>query len=318
MKIHQCLLTNNNCYKTGKKMKPAGIMVHSTGANNPKLSRYVQPDDGILGVNKHNTHWNQPKPGGRSVCVHAFIGKDKNNKVQVYQTLPWDHIGWHSGSGRNGSANTLGYIGFEICEDDLKDKKYLEEAYNLAVELCAYLCKEYKIDTNKIIGHYEGHQQGIASNHADPRHWFNKHGKSMDGLRKDVKAKLNPPKKQSSPTNLYRVRKSWPDSKSQLGAFSVLQNAIDLATKNKDYKVFNEQGEQVYPKTETKPKATNTSYLVKVTASALNIRKGPGTNYKINGVIRDKGTYTIVDTNGKWGKLKSGAGWIHLDYTKKI
>lgn len=60
------------------------------------------------------------------------------------------------------------------------------------------------------------------------------------------------------------------------------------------------------------------SFLVKVTADALNIRSGPGTNYKIQGTITDKGTYTIVDTQGKWGKLKSGAGWIYLGYTKKI
>jgi SH3-like domain-containing protein len=59
-------------------------------------------------------------------------------------------------------------------------------------------------------------------------------------------------------------------------------------------------------------------YLVRVTASKLNIRGGPGTNYKIQGAITDKGTYTIVDTQGRWGKLKSGAGWIYLNYTKKI
>lgn len=65
------------------------------------------------------------------------------------------------------------------------------------------------------------------------------------------------------------------------------------------------------------------SYLVKVTADVLNIRKGPGTNYGTNGAIKDKGTYTIVDESTgtgatKWGKLKSGAGWISLDYTKKV
>lgn len=68
---------------------------------------------------------------------------------------------------------------------------------------------------------------------------------------------------------------------------------------------------------------TAASYLVKVTTDVLNIRKGPGTNYGTNGAIRDKGTYTIVaESDGpgasKWGKLKSGAGWISLDYTKKV
>lgn len=67
---------------------------------------------------------------------------------------------------------------------------------------------------------------------------------------------------------------------------------------------------------------TSVNYLVKVTASVLNIRKGPGTNYDTNGSIKDKGTYTIVaesDGQGasKWGKLKSGAGWISLDYVTK-
>lgn len=60
------------------------------------------------------------------------------------------------------------------------------------------------------------------------------------------------------------------------------------------------------------------SYLVKVTANALNIRQGAGTNYKIAGCIRDKGTYTIIETKGNWGRLKSGAGWICLDYAKRV
>lgn len=67
----------------------------------------------------------------------------------------------------------------------------------------------------------------------------------------------------------------------------------------------------------TKP-AASSSYLVKVTANVLNIRKGPGTKYGTNGAITNKGTYTIVETQGNWGRLKSGSGWICLDYTKKV
>lgn len=67
-------------------------------------------------------------------------------------------------------------------------------------------------------------------------------------------------------------------------------------------------------------KPSNAGYLVKVKVGALNIRSGPGTNYDVTGVIRDKGVYTIVETDrtGKWGKLKSGKGWIYLQYTKKV
>lgn len=68
--------------------------------------------------------------------------------------------------------------------------------------------------------------------------------------------------------------------------------------------------------------ATVTPYLVRVTISDLYIRKGPGTNYGKNGFIKP-GVYTIVaESNGtgasKWGKLKSGAGWISLDYAKPL
>jgi ABC-type amino acid transport substrate-binding protein len=59
-------------------------------------------------------------------------------------------------------------------------------------------------------------------------------------------------------------------------------------------------------------------YLVRVTADVLNVRAGAGTNYKITTQVRKYDVYTIIAENGKWGKLKSGDGWIHLDYTKRV
>ena len=70
-------------------------------------------------------------------------------------------------------------------------------------------------------------------------------------------------------------------------------------------------------KPDTSAPATATPYRVKVTANVLNIRKGPGTSYAVTGQIKDKGVYTIVQEQNGWGKLKSGAGWISLSYTKK-
>ena len=60
------------------------------------------------------------------------------------------------------------------------------------------------------------------------------------------------------------------------------------------------------------------SYKVKVTTDYLNVRSGAGTNYEIVSSIRDFGVYTIVETSGEWGKLKSGIGWINLAYTKRV
>lgn len=321
MKLHQLFLTENNCYKTGRKHVIKGVMVHSTGANNPDLKRYVGPDDGILGHNRYGNHWNQPKPGGRSVCVHAFIGKDKYGTVRTYQTLPWNHVGWHSGYGSRGSANTMGYVGFEVCEDNLQDRNYFNKVYTEAVELTAHILKIAGLPCNEstVIDHAEGHKMGIASNHADISHWLRRYNKSMDVFRTDVnklmgniggativvlrrgnkgtavtklqkdllslgysfgkygadgsygavteatvkqfqrdnklvvdgiagpatQAKIKELKAKSSTNVYYRVRKTWADSQTQKGAFTNLQNAIDVANKNPGYFVFDENGKKV-------------------------------------------------------------------------
>lgn len=185
MNLQKLILTKNACYLAGKKITPKGIMVHSTAANNPELRRYVGPDDGKLGQNKYGNHWNQLYPSGRKVCVHAFIGKLADGSVATYQTLPWDHRGWHAG----GSANDT-HIGFEICEAALTDAAYFAKIYTEAVELCGYLCKLYNLTEKDIICHSEGYKKGIASNHSDVMHWFPKHGKSMDTFRADVKELL--------------------------------------------------------------------------------------------------------------------------------
>lgn len=213
MNLRKLILTNNACYKAGKTITPKGIMVHSTGANNPWLKRYVGPDDGLLGKNQYNNHWNQDKPGGRQVCVHAFIGKLADGSIATYQTLPWNHHGWHAG----GDANNT-HIGFEICEDGLTDASYFSAVYKEAVELCVHLCKLYGLSEKDIICHSEGYKQGIASNHADVMHWFPKHGKTMDTFRADVKKLLSEEEKSAEPAKkkYYRV---------QIGAYTVKANA---------------------------------------------------------------------------------------------
>lgn len=185
MNLHSCILTGNDCYKADRWIKPAGVMVHSTGANNPNLRRYVQPDDGLLGTNPNGNDWNR---SGVGACVHAFIGKLADGTIATYQTLPWDMRGWHCGDSGN---NT--HISFEICEDGLEDEDYFRAVYREAVELTAYLCKEYGLDPLEdgvVICHQEGYRRGIASNHGDVLHWFPRHGKSMDDFRQDVKEEM--------------------------------------------------------------------------------------------------------------------------------
>lgn len=182
MQLHSCILTKNDCYQRGATIQPKGVMVHSTGANNPWLKRYVQPDDGELGKNVYENDWNRP---GLDVCVHGFIGKKQNGGVATYQTLPWDRRGWHAG----GAANNT-HISFEICEDGLTDRQYFETVYREAAELTAYLCELYGLDPLKdgvVICHAEGYRRGLASNHGDVEHWFPKFGKTMNDFRSLVK-----------------------------------------------------------------------------------------------------------------------------------
>lgn len=198
MVIHKCLLTANRCYQRGAKIKPKGVMVHSTGANNPMLRRYVQPVDHeipyaysmdrkallrLLGVNPNANDWNRPN---LDACVHAFIGKLDDGSVGVVQTLPWNHRGWHAGTGTSGRSANDTHISFEICEDGLTDERYFRETYHLAAELVAMLCEQFDLDPMEdgvVICHQDGYKRGIASNHGDIYNWWPRFEYSMDDFR---------------------------------------------------------------------------------------------------------------------------------------
>lgn len=199
MRLIQCILTENDCYKTNQWIKPKGCMIHSTGANNPTLKRYVQPletDEDydqlieLLGYNRNQNDWNRP---GTNACVHGFIGKLADGSIASIQTLPWNMRGWHAGSGTTRPSANNTHISFEICEDDLTDEEYFRAVYKEAVELTAHLCTLYDLDPLEpevVICHHEGAELGMASNHADVEHWFPKFGKTMDDFRADVKAEM--------------------------------------------------------------------------------------------------------------------------------
>ena len=321
MKLVQSILTKNPCYTAGRKIMVKGLMLHSVGCPQPKASVFINS-------------WNSPSYD--NACVHGFID---GNDGTVYQTLPWNHRGWHCGFGSKGSGNNT-HIGVEMCEpacirytsgsnftcSDLSAARAVaKRTYEAAVELFAYLCKQYNLNPaadGVIISHREGHSRGIASNHGDPEHLWKGLGLgyTMDGFRKDVKAAMGGAGT-AEPENggWYRVRKSWADVKSQKGAFKVLANAKKCADENPGYSVYDESGKAVYGGEESE--SGFSPYLVQVSITDLNIRKGPGTDYGKTGKYTGKGVFTIVaEADGQgascWGKLKSGAGWISLDNLK--
>ena len=198
LEVHKLYLTKNDCYKDNKKMVPKGIIVHDTGCNNPNLKRYIQPDDGYIGINNNHNDWNRP---GVDKCVHAMIGKDNNGIVKCYQTLPWDICCWGCGRGKKGSYNyNPAYIQFEILEDDTKNKEYFDKAFASAIMLCVYLCNTFNIPISNIVSHKEAAALGYASNHGDCEDWLSVYGKDMKWFRDQVRSHM-------SDTKTYTVQK---------------------------------------------------------------------------------------------------------------
>lgn len=329
MRLIKCMLTANDCYKAGRTITPKGVMVHSTGANNPLVARYVQPVEGQkdeaqlkaeIGGNRNANDWNNP---GLDVCTHAFVGKLADGGVGTVQTLPWNHRGWHAGTGTSGGSANNTHIAFEICEDDLTDEGYFRKVYQEAVELTAMLCKTYNLNPladGVVICHSEGYQRGVASNHADVMHWFPKFGKSMDTFRADVSKAMTPAQVKPQPPvsgKTYTVVKG--DTLSEIAQkYGTTVDTLAQLNGIKDPNLI------VVGQVLKLPGSTTgfTPYTVKVTVTELRIRSGPGTDTQAQGFI-EPGVYTIVEeADGpgakRWGKLKSGAGWISLDYAEKV
>lgn len=356
--IIKAYAVNNLCYLTAQIMTPQGIVVHSTGANNPYLKRYVDAPSEV-GANQYGNHWNVAEPGGRKVCVHAFIGYDINKKIRVAEILPLNICCWGVGKGKNGSYNTNpAYIQFEICEDKLTDKAYYKKAFAVAAEYCAELCRNYGIDVDRIVGHSEAYRMGYGSNHSDPEHWMKNFGETMDDFRKQVSEilKTNYVKNENKEAAIKNISiekgdlvsiannakyyngKSVPSWVKSQNWYVVSEPQGDRVIIDKNEKDTNSICSPISEKyltvvkkacvsvskeiTET-TEVNSCPYRVKVTADCLYIRKDAGTNIAKVGSIIDKGVYTIVEEKTgvgatKWGKLKSGAGWISLDYVKKL
>lgn len=264
MKLIESILTKNPCYTAGRRITVKGLMLHSVGCPQPSAQVFVR-------------NWN--KASYDRACVHAFID---GNDGTIYQTLPWNHRGWHCGASGN---NT--HIGVEMCEpacikytggatftcsDKATAKAVAQRTYQAAVELFATLCQKFSLDPLEdgvIVSHKEGCKRGIASNHGDPEHLWTQLGLpyTMDTFRKAVKAAMG-------------------------GGAA--------------------------------PAPADVPFKVKVSIPDLRIRKGPGTNTTATGKFTGIGAFTIMEVkNGPgstkgWGRLKSGAGWIALDFAQKI
>lgn len=186
--IHETPQTKNPAYVNARPMRPRGILVHSTGANNKRMARYVDHVP-LLGPNQYGNHWNKPTA---DKAMHAFIGLDALNRIAVAHTMPYTYASWGCGAGRNGSYNRdpTGHIQFEVCEDNNRDPVYYREVFDVTLQYCVYLCKMFSIPAELIVSHQEAASRGYASFHYDPDTWMRRQGDSMNAFRQRVRIAL--------------------------------------------------------------------------------------------------------------------------------
>lgn len=267
IEIKENLLTNSPCYRDGRRITPAGGMLHSIGC--------PQPDPKVIANNFSVS---------TGACVHAVVGK----AAVVLQLLPWNFRAWHCGSGSKGSGNNS-LISIEMTEpatikytggsswietgDGSNTKAHVLATYANAVQFFAYICKKYGFNpenSNVLMSHREGHAKGIASNHGDPEHIWNKYGLTMDQFRKDVK------KAMSGQT-----------------VTTVPSAPVDNTSDDKSNQKINT--------------LNGTVTVIYKGADGLNIRKAPSYTAAVDQIVHE-GVFTVVGISAdeKWYKLKSG------------
>ena len=295
----------------------------------------VSMEGKVIGVTVHNTDWISVASGttpAEQYTRATVNGNMKDVRVHYYvdntcawQNLPLTLSGWHAADGSgNGNRRTIAIECIMSSAYNATDQKSEDNAAKLA----AALLKKYNLSISNLYTH---------------THWLNvRDGKfgSVDYLNtaknpyktcplyilphwsafKTKVQKYLTDASDAKPTvkNIYRIRKSWADAKSQIGAYSSLENAKKACKTG--YSVFDANGVNIYT---SKTTASAVPFKIKVAISDLNIRKGPGTNYARTKYI-PVGVYTIIEVQSGtgsdkgWGRLKSGAGWISLDFCTKV
>ena len=272
-------------------------------------------------------------PTSRQASCNYGIGVD--GRVGMY--VEEKNRSWCSSS----SANDQRAVTIECASDTTEPYAFKDVVYQTLIKLCVDICRRngkkkllWLGDKDKTLSYEPKSDEMVLTVHR----WFaNKScpGSWMYARMGDLAAKVTAqlgggtsgdteadyPEKLTE--GYYRVRKAWSDSKSQKGAYKILSNAKKCADANPGYSVFDNNGVNIYtPNTSTKA-APDVPFTVKVSISDLNIRKGPGTDYAKTGKFTGKGVFTIVEVqsgqgaSAGWGRLKSGAGWISLDYAVK-
>lgn len=278
-------------------------------------------------------------------------------QVLPWNYRPWGCGSGPKGScnGSANVADSPFWIQFEIQDDSWSNAKrdyvngtkaYFDKVYKEACELTAYLCKKFDIDPNgtveykgvkvpTILCHNDSYKLGLGSGHTDVLQWFKKYNKNMTTVRKDVTDLLKststpiitPPPITIEDLQIGDLVKITTNAKYYSG------KEVPAWVKTKNWYIKSLKNDRVVLGKSEDGLANLVSafnikdlnavevkfkpYIVRITANILNVRSGPSTDFTIKMTVRKGGVYTIIEEKNGWGKLKSGAGWINLQYTEK-
>lgn len=269
---------------------------------------------GALGDAKANCQYYAG--GNRNASAHYFIGFDGS----IWQSVEDQNVAWHCGSTsyNHPDCRNANSIGIEMCVRNKgsqaatsKDWYFEDATVAAAVELTKCLMGKYGISKNNVIRHYD-----VTGKICPNPYVYNTTKHTWEAFKQTIEAgEAKTAKEKTDAKEIYRVRTTWDNSKSQIGAYSILENAIKACIEG--YSVFDSTGKVIH----TTGKAFS-EYKVRVDITDLRIRTGPGINHNSAGYT-GKGIFTIIEEAAgsgatSWGRLKSGAGWVSLDFTTKL
>lgn len=203
--------TKNGAYTSGRTIKPAGCVNHSVGCAQPLADVFYN------NMNNSNAGWG----------VNAILGDFHKGDGKIILALNWNTRPWGCGAGSKGSWNNT-KVQWEICEpaghtyaggtmvgyDVAKNQTYFDRMWKMVVAWNVYMVKKFGYPVSGISDHAESYRAGYGSNHGDVGHWWPKHGKSMDALRKEVESILK--MEEDDDMDVARFTELWSEMRKSL------------------------------------------------------------------------------------------------------
>ena len=269
------------------------------------------------------------------------------DEKEVIQAIPFNRNAWHAGDGASGTGNRKS-IGIEICRStgDVATFKKCEEN---AAKYIATLLKQYGWTTSRVKRHKDW--SGKNCPHKTMELGWDRFVKMIQAELDILNGKTTAAKPTTSTststtfkvgnygknvvtTDNLNVRRSRNASSEFLITIPkgttikvnyIMYQDNSVAPKGDLWGGVTYKGatgfinlKYVKPVTTTTTSGKTVNYRVRITASSLNVRKEPNASAKVTTTVKKDNVFTIVEEKDGWGKLKSGAGWINLSYTKKL